>query len=367
MSRVVLKVEDVQHVYGSQNILNNLSLELTEGKVGCLLGASGCGKTTLLRTIAGFEPISNGCISINQKIVSSKDRFIPPENRKVGVVFQDYALFPHLTVFENIAFGIRDLKAEERQEKVHNLILSVDLQDHAQKYPNELSGGQQQRVALARALAPEPDLLLLDEPFSNLDSNLREKMKHELKTLLEFFGVTALLVTHNQDEAFDIADEIGVMSKGKILQWGPSYDLYHKPNSREVASFLGISSFLPANVSSDGCVMTELGEVLCKEDLKSLKDKRITVLLRPDDIIHDDNVKPVAKVDRVSFRGMYVVYHLSLPSGQIIHCFTSSHHETHHVGDSIGIRLDMKHAVILKEDESLVEQVDETNMPGRLQ
>ncbi|SMF59575.1 ABC transporter ATP-binding protein [Pseudobacteriovorax antillogorgiicola] len=365
MSRVVLKVEDLIHRYGSQATLNQINLELTEGMVGCLLGASGCGKTTLLRCIAGFEPVLGGCITLNQRIVSSDSRFIPPEKRRIGVVFQDYALFPHLTVAENIGFGIRHMSKADQVEKVDKLLASVDLTAHAHKYPSELSGGQQQRVALARALAPEPDLLLLDEPFSNLDSNLRERMKHELKTLLEHFGVTALLVTHNQDEAFDIADEIGVMSGGKILQWGSSYDLYHKPQSREVASFLGMSAFLPAKVSHDGCVLTELGEVVCKEDLKTLKGKNITVLLRPDDIIHDDQIAPIATVEQVSFRGMFLVYHLRLPSGQLIHCFTSSHHEKHEIGGKIGIRLDMKHAVILREDEALVEQVDESTMPKR--
>ena len=359
MSRVVLKIDDLVHRYGKEKTLNRVNMELKEGNIACLLGASGCGKTTLLRTIAGFEPIDEGCITINQKIVSSPKKFLPPEKRNIGVVFQDYALFPHLTVEENIKFGVRDGDREEVNEKVHNLITSVDLLPYVDKYPSELSGGQQQRVALARALAPEPELLLLDEPFSNLDSRLRERMKHELKTLLEYFGVTALMVTHNQDEAFDIADEIGVMANGEILQWGNSYDLYHKPKSKEVASFLGISSFLLAEASKDGCVHTELGEVVCKEDLKSLSGQAITVLLRPDDVIHDDNVEPIAKVERVSFRGMYVVYHLSLPSGQVIHCFTSSHHETHHVGDMIGVRLDMKHAVILKENQAKVERVEE--------
>lgn len=363
MSRVVLEVEGLVHRYGPDTILDGINMKLMEGQVGCLLGESGCGKTTLLRCIAGFESIDQGSITINQRIVSSSQRLVPPEKRRVGVVFQDYALFPHLTVAENIAFGIQWMEKDLQRDKVESLLHSVDLLAFADKLPGYLSGGQQQRVALARALAPEPELLLLDEPFSNLDSNLRERMKHELKTLLEFFGVTALLVTHNQDEAFDIAHEIGVMANGKILQWGSSYDLYHKPKSRIVANFLGMGSFLPADVSGDGCVLTELGEVVCKEDLKSLKDKRITVLLRPDDVIHDDGVEPIATVERVSFRGMYVVYHLTLPSGQEIHCFTSSHHEIHPTGGKIGIRLDMKHAVILQEDQLLVEQVNDANRP----
>ena len=356
MSHVVLKVENLGLKLGGLDILKSLDLELKDGMIACLLGASGCGKTTLLRCIAGFESVSHGKITINHRVVSSPDIQVSPEHRKIGIVFQDYALFPHLSVKDNIGFGIRKLSSRQREEKINHLLKSVDLEPYRDRFPHELSGGQQQRVALARALAPEPDLLLLDEPFSNLDSNLRERMKHELKTLLRHFGVTALMVTHNQDEAFDIADKIAVMHDGHILQWGSSYDLYHKPNSQQVARFLGTSAFIPARVSKEGCVWTELGELVCNEDLKTLEGKELVVLLRPDDIVHDDDSESVATVEKVSFRGMYVVYHLSLESGQLIHCFTSSHHEQHHVGDQIGIRLDIKHAVILQEQSIVVEQ-----------
>ncbi len=356
MSRVVLEVKDVQHSYGSQKILHAASLTLHEGKIACLLGASGCGKTTLLRCIAGFEAIEQGSILLNQRLVSSRDRNVPPEKRRVGVLFQDYALFPHMTVAENISFGIRHLSKQERQVKIRHLLHSVALESFAHRYPSELSGGQQQRVALARALAPEPELLLLDEPFSNLDQSLRERMKHELKVLLEFFGVTALIVTHNQDEAFDMADVIGVMAQGNIVQWGDAYDLYHRPNNRVVAEFLGIGSFLPAEITSEGCLYSELGELVCAEDIQHLAGNKVTLLLRPDDIIHDDAASLRALVKQVAFRGMYRIYQLELPSGLEIHCFTSSHHENHHVGSTIGIRLDLKHAVILHEDQALVEE-----------
>lgn len=354
--REVLRIEQVEHRYGMQDTLRGINLTLEEGKIGCLLGSSGCGKTTLLRCIAGFERVTAGGIYLNQTLVSSPEHSTPPEARGVGVVFQDYALFPHLTVAENIAFGIRRLEGKARQEKVRNLLHSVDLEAYRDRYPSELSGGQQQRVALARALAPEPELLLLDEPFSNLDPSLRDRMKHELKVLLQYFGVTALIVTHNQDEAFDMADEIAMMSEGKIIQMGSSYDLYHRPRSRAVAEFLGMGAFLPAEINADGCLLSELGELVCTEDIKDLSGRKITVLLRPDDIVHDDQAPQRARVKQVAFRGMYRIYYLSLPSGSEIHCFTSSHHEIHEIGSEIGIRLDLKHAVILLDEHSLIEE-----------
>ncbi len=358
MSRTVLEVKDLQFRIGLHTVLNSVSLTLREGSISCLLGPSGCGKTTLLRCIAGFEEVDDGSIILNQKLVSSRDRSIPPEKRKIGVLFQDYALFPHMTVADNIGFGIRHLPKSERQEKIRHLLQSVDLLSYEMRFPHELSGGQQQRVALARALAPEPELLLLDEPFSNLDQSLREKLKHELKVLLETFAVTALIVTHNQDEAFDMADEIGVMAAGRIVQWGSAYDLYHRPKSRVVAEFLGTGAFLPATIDPKGCLESELGELVCAEDMKNLRGNQVTVLLRPDDIVHDDESPSRALVKRVAFRGMYRIYTLALPSGAEIQCFTSSHHEIHSVGTLIGIRLDLKHAVILHREETLVEEME---------
>lgn len=354
MTRIVLRVENVSHRYGKLATLRGVSLQLEEGKIGCLLGPSGCGKTTLLRCIAGFESLDDGAIVLNQRLVSSNDHFVPPERRKVGVVFQDYALFPHMTVSQNISFGLRHLPESERLEKVKNLLNSVALEKFGQRYPGELSGGQQQRVALARALAPEPDLLLLDEPFSNLDATLRDRMKRELKVLLQLFGVTALIVTHNQDEAFDMADAIGVMSDGQIMQWGSAYDLYHTPRTKMVAEFLGMSAFLKASVTRDGCLRSELGTLVCTEDLKHLAGQDVTVLLRPDDIVHDDDSSLRATVKGVAFRGMYRVYELCLASGAELHCFTSSHHEVHAIGTAIGIRLDIKHTVVLRDQVNVV-------------
>ena len=354
MTRTVLEIKDVRHSYGRQSVLNEVSLTVEEGQIACLLGASGCGKTTLLRTIAGFEKISAGMIAIAGKLVSSKDRFHPPETRKIGIVFQDYALFPHLTVFENVAFGIRRLPQVEIDDKVRSLLHSVSLEDIADRYPGEISGGQQQRVALIRALAPEPDLLLLDEPFSNLDHNLRERMKHELKVLLNNFGVTAVMVTHNQDEAFDIADRIGVMENGKIIQWDSAYTLYHEPANHFIAGFLGYSSFLPAELSAAGTLTTELGQVVVDDSRCGLVDRHLSLLIRPDDVIADQSAPCQAIVERIAFRGMYQVYFLKLPSGAEIQCFTSSHDLRFEIGEPMGLRLDVKHAVIFDGEKTLV-------------
>jgi len=225
--------------HGLHVVVESLSLALAHGHIGCLLGSSGCGKTTVLRAVAGFEPLLAGSIRLDGTLLSSDATQIPPERRRVGMMFQDYALFPHLSVAENVAFGLRALKKPARQQRVMEMLDVVGLSDTASDYPHELSGGQQQRVALARALAPEPELLLLDEPFSNLDVDTRERLAFELRDILKATGHTALLVTHNQAEAFAIADRIGVMAAGgRIEQWDTPYNLHHHPANDFVADFV---------------------------------------------------------------------------------------------------------------------------------
>ena len=238
----LLKLDGIALAYdtpeGVQPVVSDFFLSLEQGHIGCLLGASGCGKTTVLRAIAGFEPLRAGTISLGNTLLSSVQSQVEPEHRQVGMMFQDYALFPHLSVEKNIAFGLQRHEKRQRTERVAELLELVGLEGTAKRYPHELSGGQQQRVALARALAPEPDLLLLDEPFSNLDIDTRERLAFEVRDILKKTGHTALLVTHNQAEAFAIADRIGIMQRGVIAQWDTPYGLHNQPTSSFVADFI---------------------------------------------------------------------------------------------------------------------------------
>src|ERR1700752_3810350 len=220
---MLLEVENLRHAYGQQEVVRGLTFALARGVIGCLLGPSGCGKTTVLRCIAGFENVREGEIRLADHLVSGPGVMLPPEKRRIGMVFQDYALFPHLAVAGNIAFGLHGMPAEERAARGQELAQLVGLSTALDKYPHEISGGQQQRVALARALAPRPELLLLDEPFSNLDVDLRERLSLEVRDIIKASGATAVLVTHDQQEAFAMADEIGVLHEGRIQQWDTPY------------------------------------------------------------------------------------------------------------------------------------------------
>jgi iron(III) transport system ATP-binding protein len=334
----------------TQEIVHGLSFALGRGEIGCLLGPSGCGKTTVLRAIAGFEPVLDGSIALGGRELSRAGFSAPPETRQVGVVFQDYALFPHLSVWDNISFGLRKLKPTERKVRVEKLLSLVGLASHARQYPHELSGGQQQRVALARALAPQPDLLLLDEPFSNLDVDLRERLALEVRDILKQLGTTAVLVTHDQHEAFAIADHIGVMQNGEIVQWDNAYNLYHRPGDRFVADFIGQGVFTPGMIDlPNQQVNIELGSLPLWQGVNvcSTSDKnaeQVDVLLRADDVIHDDASPLQAEVVRKAFRGAEFLYTLKLPSGQKLLALVPSHHD-HALGEKIGIRLSADHVV----------------------
>ncbi|WP_322995236.1 ABC transporter ATP-binding protein [Castellaniella sp.] len=229
---------------GHLQVVKRLSLSLESGQIACLLGASGCGKTTVLRAIAGFEPLDEGEIRLKGRLLSSPGKQLEPEHRRVGMMFQDYALFPHLNIRQNVAFGLRRLAQAERTRRVDAMLELTDLQGLADRHPHQLSGGQQQRVALARALAPEPELLLLDEPFSNLDVDAREKLAFELRDILKATGRTALVVTHNQAEAFAMADRIGVMQCHCLAQWDTPYGLHNNPANPEIADFIRRESLL---------------------------------------------------------------------------------------------------------------------------
>lgn len=353
-----LLLESVRIAYGTTEIVRSLDLQLEKGQIGCLLGPSGCGKTTVLRAIAGFERVREGRIDIHGMTVSSAAHHLAPEQRKVGMVFQDFALFPHLSVADNVAFGLRSHSPEARRARAADMLSVVGLSEHAGKYPHQLSGGQQQRVALARALAPDPELLLLDEPFSSLDVELRTRLAAELRDILKARGITAILVTHDQQEAFATADEIGVMKGGQLLQWDSAYNLYHKPATRFVADFVGQGVFLPGTLRGDHEVELELGVLRsefpfeCEDDCPHCaRDQHVDVLLRPDDIVHDDAAPLRAEVMCKSFRGAEFLYTLRLASGLRVMSLVPSHHN-HAIGEFIGIRLDADHVVAFRHPEA---------------
>lgn len=344
MSTVLLQLNNVRQAYGEQVVIHDLSLALQKGDIGCLLGPSGCGKTTALRCIAGFEPVSAGEILLNGVCVSSADFLVLPEQRRIGMVFQDYALFPHLDVAANIGFGLHRLTRAECERRVDELLQVVQLTNVFKKYPHELSGGQQQRVALARALAPKPELLLLDEPFSNLDVSLRERLSMEVREILKNQGITAVLVTHDQAEAFAIADEIGVMHQGEIQQWDTAFNLYHRPVNRFVANFVGQGVFLPGRVINAQQIEIELG--ILTGEISQLCDSncKVDVLVRPDDIVYDDASPLQATVIHKAFRGAEILYTLRLVNGAKVIALVPSHHN-HVIGEKIGIKLEADHIV----------------------
>ncbi len=330
--------------------VDGVSLGLRAGDIGVLIGPSGCGKTTLLRAVAGLEHASAGSITLGGELVSDDHHHMPAEQRRIGMVFQDYALFPHLDVGRNVGFGIDRLPRAERGQRVAEVLALVGLADTQARYPHELSGGQQQRVALARALAPRPRLLLLDEPFSNLDVDLRERLAHEVRSILKAAGATALFVTHDQLEAFAIGDQIGVMHEGHLHQWDEAYALYHRPATRFVASFIGHGVFAPAQIRlEDGevTVQTPLGALHDMDEcpLPSAYEAGLCdVLLRADDIVHDDLSPVKAQIVRKAFRGSEFLYTLRLASGETLMTHVPSHHN-HAVGEWIGIRAEVDHVV----------------------
>ena len=350
---ILLSLANVAQSYGGKAVLHDLGFALQAGEIGCLLGPSGCGKTTALRLVAGFETLQRGEIAIGGETVAKSGFALPPEQRQVGLIFQDYALFPHLSVEANIGFGLGKLPRAEREHRIGDMLRLVGLTREARRYPHQLSGGQQQRVALARALAPKPRLLLMDEPFSNLDVELREKLSIEVRDILKHESITALLVTHDQHEAFAMADKIGVMHEGVIQQWDTPYALYHQPKSRFVADFIGQGVLLPGTVMGAHQVKIELGMIrgaASSEGESCLGfglGADVEVLIRPDDIQHDDASPLQAEVERRAFRGAEFLYTLRLPSGARVLTQVPSHHD-HAIGEKLGIRLDVDHVVAFR-------------------
>jgi iron(III) transport system ATP-binding protein len=347
----MLSLNNVSVAYQKTQAVQNVTFELGVGQIGCLLGPSGCGKTSLLRAVAGFEKIAEGQISLRQQLVSAKHSHVEPEKRRVAVVFQDYALFPHLTVAQNIAFGLHEYTRAQKFQRVTELLMLVGLPGYERRYPHALSGGQQQRVALARAMAAKPDLLLLDEPFSSLDAELRDDLAKELRVILKHENTTALMVTHDQNEAFAMADVIGVMDQGRLMQWTDAYALYHRPVNRFVASFVGDGVFLSATIDNNIKLNSGLGVFPINPESGFKQGDKVVFLVRPDDIIHDDESETLAKVVDRSFQGSHILYQLELQhvGHARVLCLALSHHD-HQLNELIGIRLDLEHLIIFKDN-----------------
>jgi len=327
----------------SHPIVKDVSFSLDDGQIGCLLGPSGSGKTTLLRAIAGFQSINSGSITIRGETVSDAQNMKPAEKRCIGMMFQDLALFPHLSVADNIAFGLNSGR-RKCSDRVDELLTMVNMQSLKNQFPHELSGGQQQRVALMRAMAPKPDLMLLDEPFSAQDTELRVQLVQEVRDILKQDGVTTILVTHDQHEAFAIADSIGVLNDGRLSQWDTAYNLYHTPSNRFVADFVGEGVFICGNIIDNKTVQTELGNVEGELSTELPSGVQVDLLIRPDDIIHDDYSTYRGEVLKKSFRGADHLYTLRMPGGTNVMCLAPSHHD-HKLGESIGVRLRLDHLV----------------------
>lgn len=348
----LLDVNGIECRYEQRTAVSDLSLHVNEGSIVCLLGPSGCGKTTVLRAIAGFENVHKGEIKLGDQVLSRAGYTRPPHQRNLGMVFQDYALFPHMNVCQNICFGLRDMSKLAMKTISEDMLNVVGLTGFGERFPHELSGGQQQRVALARALAPNPDVILLDEPFSNLDVELRERLSIDVRKILKGQGITAIVVTHDQNEAFAIGDQIGVMHEGQILQWDTAYNLYHEPTNRFVADFIGQGVFLKGTLIAPDTINTEIGHVKGDRAYEWPKGAAVDLLLRPDDIVPDDSGKLIGRVINKAFKGAEIMYTLQLSTGSRILSMFPSHH-LHEIGDEVGIRIAADHMVAFQSNEEI--------------
>ena len=344
----LLELDNIECRFGQRVIIQNLSLRVRKGSLVCLLGPSGCGKTTVLRAIAGFHPLHAGQVKLRQQMVSAPGFSAPPEQRRIGMVFQDYALFPHLSILDNVLFGVRN--GQQRRRALETLEL-VGLTDNAKRYPHQLSGGQQQRVALARALAPGPDLVLLDEPFSSLDVELRERLSYEVYDILKAQGVTGIMVTHDQQEAFAMGETIGVLRDGRLLQWDTPYNLYHEPADRFIADFIGQGRFLSATLLTPDTIETGAGIIRGNRAFLWPPGTSLEVLLRPDDVVPDPQGPLRAHVIKKAFKGAETLYTLRLGNGlELLSLFPS--HLDYAVGDPVQVRISAEHLVAFSASET---------------
>ena len=346
----LLTVNNIQCRHDAQPVLDGLSFHINDGDIACLLGPSGCGKTTALRAIAGFQAISRGEIYLGEQLLSRPGQSLPPEQRQIGMVFQDYALFPHLNIEDNICFGIRKHPPAKQRQVIAELLTLTKLEGLEKRYPHELSGGQQQRVALARALAPSPKLLLMDEPFSNLDIDLRRHLNLEVRDILKQYGTSAILVTHDQDEAFAFGDHIGLLHEGRLQQWDSPFNLYHEPSNRFVANFIGQGSFIPGMSLSPSSIKTEFGVITGNRAYDWQTNTPVDVLLRPDDISLSGDDGIGAEVVKKVFSGSATLYTLRLPTSSLVSALLPSHCD-HGIGETLKIKANIEHLIAFMSSE----------------
>jgi iron(III) transport system ATP-binding protein len=341
----------VKHfIHGDQADVKGLSLIVQQGEILVLLGPSGCGKTTTLRLIAGFEQPDGGTVRVAGQLMADRQRSVPPEKRGLGMVFQDYALFPHLTVAENAAFGLHHLPRRQRKLRVDEVLQMVGLAELADRPPHTLSGGQQQRVALARALAPRPSVILFDEPFSNLDAELRQQMRQEVRRILKDSANTAVFVTHDQQEALLLGDRVAVMRRGYVEQVDTPDSIYHTPQTRFVADFLGAADFLPGRTAAEG-VQTEIGTLPPAAALRAGRD--VDVMVRPHDLRAEPSATGHGVIGGAEFVGDSWQYTVRLTSGGSVRCLMP-HTAVYPLGTPVAVTLDADHGLACFHGETSV-------------
>ena len=345
MSQNKLDLEDVRIVLDSKIILDNINLAIKDGEIVSLMGASASGKTSLVRSIAGFNNISSGRIKIDGQIIDDSNKQIDVSERNIGFIFQDLALFPHLTVRENICFGLNNIDDTKKLKRAEKLEALLNIKDIKDRYPNQISGGQQQRVAIARAIAPQPKLLLLDEPFSALDYDLKLNLMEDIIELIKSENITAILITHSAQEAFKMSDKIAFISNNTITQYTDPYDIYHRPSSKEISNFFGISSYINAEIIDSNSIRTILGNFNGNFE-KYKKGDQVDLLIRPDNITYDDESEFSAKVIKQTFIGSDFLYELELEDSQKIFCYEPAQHN-HEINQIIKIKLNLAHLTVL--------------------
>ena len=336
-----LEIQNVTFTASQVNKVNNVSFKIEkEGEIVCLLGPSGIGKTTILRTIAGLQTLQSGKILLKNKIISSPDFNLEPEKRNIALSFQDNSLFPHYNVIDNINFGSKRNKNSKFKYTSSDLIKILHLEDLIKKFPHQISAGEAQRVSLARSLMSKPDLLLLDEPFSNIDQNLKDELQLNIKKVLKDMNITTIVVTHDSYEAFYLADKCGIILDQSLKQYDTPYKIYHYPNSIEVVNFLNRGVLLDAKIiSEDSLEHSELGTIRGKFIKKFPKGTKVKLLLQPEDLEHDDKSKLKLEIVDRKFRGTNFIYTLKTKNKDLIPVFVHSHHiHQHEVEEKFGIK-----------------------------